>query len=301
MSWFYRAYDLIIESDFELDELSLIAQPSDQSADVSFRTGLIDQDLLKSLTPVHPQASLGGSTLWLNIPGVAEYAVVDGRQVLIQPCPGADPITIKLFLLGTCMGAILWQKGFTVLHGNAVRLGGGVMICVGHSGAGKSTLAAEFVRRGFSVVADDVVAIDGNINVAQGIPRIKLWQKSIDHLGLGNNNLTRLRMGEDKFSVKFDALDDGSLLPVKWIFILQPEDCDYPSIQKINAIEALPQIIEHSYRLELVNAFGLRGSHFLNCTKIASKTVVAKVSRPRSGFRLTELSDAITEFIEQHP
>ncbi|WP_188515605.1 hypothetical protein [Blastomonas aquatica] len=300
MSWFYRAYDLTIESEFELEELQSCAPPGLHAAHVSIRSGSIDKTVLSALNPLHPQVSVGPGTLWLNIPGVAVYAVLDGHEVLIQPYPGADPGGIKLFLLGTCIGAILWQRGFTVLHGNAVRIGDGVMVCVGHSGAGKSTLAAEFIRRGFPVIADDVVAVDQNANAVQGIPRIKLWQESLDHFDLDNSNLTRLRSGEDKFSVKFEAVNDAARLPVKWIFVLEAGDCDYPHIEAIRAMEALPLLVEHSYRLELVSGFDLRGSHFLNCTQIASQAVVAKVIRPRSGFLLTQLYDVVTDFVEMH-
>lgn len=301
MSWFYRAYDLTIESEFELEELQRCAPPDGDASRVSIRFGSIDKNVLSDLRPLHPQVSVGPGALWLNIPDVAVYAVLGGHQVLIHPYPGADPGAIKLFLLGTCMGAILWQRGFTVLHGNAVRMRDGVMVCVGHSGAGKSTLATEFVRRGFPVIADDVVAVDENANAVQGIPRIKLWQESLDHFDIKNRNLTRLRPGEDKFSVEFDAIDDGARLPVKWIFILQAGDCDYPHVEAIGAMEVLPQLVEHSYRLELVSGFGLRSSHFVNCAQIASQSAVARVIRPRSGFLLAELCDAITEFVEMNP
>lgn len=301
MSWFYRAYDLTIASEFKLEELQRCAPVAGNLPQVSIRSGSIDKNVLSDLKSIHPQVSVGPGALWLNIPDVAVYAVLGGEQVLIQPYPDADPAAIKLFLLGTCMGAILWQRGFTVLHGNAVRMGDGVMVCVGHSGAGKSTLAAEFVRRGFSVIADDVVAVDGNANAVQGIPRIKLWQESLDHFAMQSRDLTRLRSGEDKFSIKVNTVDDGIRLPVKWIFILQSGDCDYPHLEMIGSMEVLPQLVEHSYRLELVTGFGLRGSHFLNCTRIASQSVIARVIRPKSGFLLAELCDAIEEFVKMHP
>lgn len=300
MSWFYRAYDLTIESEFKLEELQRCAPPVGNVAHISIRSGSIDKNVLGDLRQLHPQVSVGPGALWLNIPDIAVYAVVGGSKVLIQPYSDADPGAIKLFLLGTCMGAILWQRGFTVLHGNAVRMGDGVMVCVGHSGVGKSTLATEFVRRGFPVIADDVVAVDENANVVQGIPRIKLWQESLDHFDIENRNLTRLRSGENKFSVKFNAVDDGVRLPVKWIFILQTGDCRFPHIKPIGAMESLPQLVEHSYRLELVSGFGLRGSHFLNCTQIASQAMIARVIRPKAGFLLGELCDVVTEFVESH-
>lgn len=297
VSWFYQAYGLSIKSEFELDELSSCAPFPDNCADLTIGLGQIGEEDWEALTPLHPQVRVGIGRLWLNIPDVAVYSVTDGAEVLVKPYEKAEPSAIKLFLLGTCMGAALWQKGLTVLHGNAIRIGDGVVICVGHSGAGKSTLAAEFVRRGYPVIADDVVAIDDKNQVLPGIPRIKLWQKSLDHFKIDNTNLSRIRQNEDKFSLKFDALENDQPFPLRWIIVLQPDDCATPKIEPIDRAKSVPELFEHSYRSELLSGFGLQKSHFLKCVEIASRTQLARLRRPTSGFQLEELCDEIIDFV----
>lgn len=300
VSWFYQAYGLSIKSEFELEEVQSCPPLPDYCVDLTIRIGEIGGEACDALAPLHPQVRVGPGRLWLNIPDVAVYSVTDGAEVLVRPYDGSDPGAVKVYLLGTCIGAALWQNGFTVLHGNAVKIGDGVAICVGHSGAGKSTLATEFVRRGYPVIADDVVAIDENNMVIQGIPRIKLWQKSLDYFEMDNAELSRIRAGEDKFSVQFETLTGEKRLPVDWIFILQPEDCALPHIEPISRVEALAQLFEHSYRSELIPGFGLQKSHFVKCTKIASRAKFAILQRPKSGFYLNELCDEIVNFIEKH-
>ena len=295
---FYRAYGLRIKSQIALEELSSCEAFDDQLTDIKIELGAIDRPDHAELTRLHDQILVGPDRLWLDIRDVAVYNVTGGRDVIVAPYPDADPGAVALFLLGSCFGALLWQRGFTVLHGNAIRIGDGVAICVGHSGAGKSTLAAEFARRGHDIISDDVVAIDGNVTTMPGIGRIKLWQKSLDHFEIQSETLPRIRKGEDKFSLKFTPADYQSPLPVRWIFVLQPEECLAPSIEPLQASRGLSALLEHSYRGELIRDLGLQKSHFINCTKILSEANVAKIRRPLSGFQIRELYEAIVAYVK---
>jgi len=43
----------------------------------------------------------------LDVPGVARYSVEDGKSILIEPMADSTPEKIRLFLLGSTMGALL--------------------------------------------------------------------------------------------------------------------------------------------------------------------------------------------------
>ena len=66
---------------------------------------------------------------------------------------------LRLYILGTCMGAILMQRKILPLHGSAVDIDGKVYAIVGDSGAGKSTLASALLKHGYQLVSDDVIAV----------------------------------------------------------------------------------------------------------------------------------------------
>lgn len=73
--------------------------------------------------------------------------------------------------------ALFSMPDAVALHGSAVVLNGEAFLFIGRSGAGKSTTAYEFVRRGATLLADDLVVAD----VAQGIalggaPTLRLWK-----------------------------------------------------------------------------------------------------------------------------
>jgi hypothetical protein len=46
----------------------------------------------------------------LDVPGVARYSVEDGKRILIEPMADATPEKVRLFLLGSTIGALLYQR-----------------------------------------------------------------------------------------------------------------------------------------------------------------------------------------------
>ena len=95
----------------------------------------------------------------LDVPGVARYRVEEGKRIFVEPLANASPEKVRLFLLGSTMSALLYQRGLLPLHGSAVETPWGGMIFVGAQGSGKSTLAAEFHRCGYRLLSDDVSAV----------------------------------------------------------------------------------------------------------------------------------------------
>ena len=85
------------------------------------------------------------------------------------------------------MGTILMQRKMLPLHGSAIEIDGKVYAIVGDSGAGKSTLASAFLKQGYKLVSDDVIAVslsqENSIPyVTPAYPQQKLWQESLNIL-----------------------------------------------------------------------------------------------------------------------
>ncbi|MEY2631638.1 MAG: hypothetical protein RIR00_292, partial [Pseudomonadota bacterium] len=156
----YSAYNLKIASDLPLPELSLLPEADAQSPDVTISLGAVQPEGLPDGQQLGPFLWTSPSQLWLQVPHVARFLVSHGTEIRVDPEPGIDEDSLRVFLLGSAFGALLFQLGYLVLHGNAIRIGDQCMICVGPSGAGKSTLAAGFMQRGHTILADDVVPVD---------------------------------------------------------------------------------------------------------------------------------------------
>ena len=113
-------------------------------------------------------------SLSAEIDQVARYLVSGGCEITVEPHPAADAKDVRLFLLGSAMGALLHQRGVWPLHGSAVAIQHGAVLFVGAKGSGKSTLAGAFHQRGFQVLSDDVCAVtvgdDGMLPGVAGLP-----------------------------------------------------------------------------------------------------------------------------------
>ena len=159
------------------------------------------------------------------------------------------------YLLGPVLGFVLRLRGMTCLHASAVAVGRHAIAVVGFPGAGKSTTAAAFARCGFSVIADDVVALaeDGEDFLVQpGYPRVNLWPDSVRALFGSEDALPQITPTWDK---RYIALGDDSLsfaakpLPLGAIYFLSERDpaLAAPFIEKVAGGNALTGLVANTY------------------------------------------------------
>jgi len=294
----YIAYGLLIDSELELPELGEPVS-SEGQPQVEIRLGSVPRceqigdGKERHLLWIDPQ------TFWLHIRDVAHYLVSEGRSISIMAEPAADAGFIRGFLLGSVSGALLLQRGYLVLHGNAIRIGNGCMICVGDSGAGKSTLAAAFAKRGFDVLADDVVAIDSAGCAIPGYPRIKLWQEAADLLGISTAGLLRVFPDSEKYSLPINPVDHAHRLPVRWIYHLGSDDVSDVRIEPITGLDRFRLLRENTYRHEFLEGSKLLSEHLHQCSRLASQSHLSKVTRPRIGVSLDALMDMLIADVER--
>ena len=107
----------------------------------------------------------------------------------LKNSPDVEDKDILTFLLGSMFGAILMQRGLTLLHGNALEKEGKTIVCLGYSGSGKSTLAYALLQNGWKFMSDDLVAINKGGYILKGIPRLKLWEDSLESFGLNKEKV----------------------------------------------------------------------------------------------------------------
>lgn len=111
------------------------------------------------------------------------------------------------------MDTILWTasllRGFELLHAGAVSDDRGLIALVAHTGGGKSSLAAEFLRRGAVLFADDIVALSdaGGTVVAHPGPPLMNLPRAVAPDGVGARTVADF--GEERWV----ALDRGDVAP----------------------------------------------------------------------------------------
>lgn len=292
MANLYHAYGLTFASEIELPELAL-APDASQPPQVQISLGAVPPQGLEGGRQISPFIWVSDGQFWLEVPDIARFLVRDGAQIVVQPAPSIDMASVRVFLLGSGLGALLFQRGLLVLHGNAIEMGQGCLVCVGPSGVGKSTLTAAFMQRGYRVLADDVVPINDQGMAIPGFGRIKLWQDVADRLHISTDGLQRIRPQLEKFNLPLgDAFCDSPRKVVQICLLSEHLDDDITQ-SPVTGIEKFTLLRANTYRQRFMAGMALQPQHLQQCGALAGQVAITRVARPKSGFRIDDLVDAL--------
>ncbi|EFQ82222.1 hypothetical protein HMPREF0063_12587 [Aeromicrobium marinum DSM 15272] len=285
----YSCFGITVDSSIPLPDLEGAGPGA--TADVTVRERPVEARPAAAVRAV-PGLWWHRGEVWLEAPGTGRFVARDGSTVVVEREPGVSDGDVRIFVLGTMLGAILRQRGHLVLHGNAFDCGASAAIVVGHSGAGKSTLAAELDRRGLPVLSDDVVPIDAAGVAAPGYPRIKLWADALQDLGLDTAGFERITDGHDKFHV---PLSRSGIAPLAAEFVYVLETHDRPSLElsEVTGMAAYEALRTHTYRGELLVDPADEWQHLRQCADLAARARIVRVVRPAATMTAAATADAI--------
>lgn len=287
----YKAFGLIIESVLPITQLQEIhdAEPDVRIVRSKLR-GIVD--------PEAPTTAEGGCI----VPTLSDtlFRVTNGALIEADVAEGDTDSYVAVYLLGSCMGAILVQRGFMLLHGSCVTDGTRSILITGDSGAGKSTLAAEFLKQGWKLLTDDVTCIfdrDGIPMIQSSYPSQKLWQDAMDRYEKSGVDVHSLYFTDDreKFGVNVaDSFFDG-VCPLSMVIRLIP--ADRPCfVGPIEGIAKVDQLLRNTYRIYLIEKRHQQ-RHFQRCVTLSTKIPMALAIR-ENGVQCAEtLYTMITEYL----
>lgn len=292
----YKAYELIINSEFPLPEL--IPHP-EVPGDVTIRYGPVPTDL----DPIEGQGVLyqaNAGQFLLKLENVAHYLVQNGQEIIVSPLGSLSDI--RVFLLGSVMAALLHQRALLVLHAAALHTNTGAVLFCGVSGCGKSTLLNEFLRRGYAMLVDDVCGVvmaDGQPMVLPGYPRTRLWLDSAKKLDQSVENLERTRPNLEKYERQVPEQYWNQPTPLRKIYLLTSHNQEDITIEAVPRLNSFGIVTHNTYRHHFLGGLGMRTPHFQSVAAVVQQVSVSKVTRPSGGFLLQELADAIEQDLAQ--
>ncbi|WP_186673044.1 HPr kinase/phosphorylase [Sporosarcina sp. BP05] len=291
----YRAFGLTILSEIPLPELPQLSGIGNVTDIV------IEQSDLSTLWAKHSDFEedfvVKRDWLMFHIPETAIYLIQDGHKIVVSPLNGSDEDQIRLFLLGTCMGAVLLQRKILPLHGSAIAIDGKAYAIVGDSGAGKSTLASAFLKRGYQLLSDDVIPVTLNHAnvpiVTPAYPQQKLWLESLTHFGMESTDYQPLFVRDTKFAIPVESQFAAEPMPLAGIFELVKGDHQDITIQPIEKMERFYALYAHTYRNFFMQGSGLMEWHFDMSSKMMNKINIHQIRRPTTRFTANELVELI--------
>ncbi|HER63305.1 MAG TPA: hypothetical protein ENO11_04945, partial [Desulfobacteraceae bacterium] len=246
-SFRYKVYGLVIDSEISLPELIM---EKNKAPDVFIKLGMVPDQLEKPLgSGVLYEA--GEDDFIFRLDNVARYRVREGRFITIQANKNAAPEEVRLFLLGSVMGALLHQRGMLALHGSAVVKNNRATIITGVSSAGKSSLAAGLYEKGYAILSDDITVIntgDASIPaVSPGIPHLKLWKDVLIYMNEGKS-LERIRPRMEKYKKPVKQIGPDTNTKLCRIIVLATKNTPGFTMEEIRGAKKFSLLRSHTYR-----------------------------------------------------
>lgn len=290
----YLAYDLTISSELQLSglvELDLV-----DYVDVVIKFGKVPLSIKNPVVVLY-NMQMSKQECLINIENVATFYILDGREIVIQQAIDGNKGDIQVFLMGTVFAYVLQYHDYLVLHGSAVIVNSdNAVIFSGKSGVGKSTTAAAFVKRGYPVLTDDMVAVklhgSEELELIPGWPRLKLWQDALDYFGETSEGLISVQNKYNKF--EFPVPSPTNLrkrIKISNFYELNAVD-EIESIglkSLVNKIDRLELLIKNTFRYFMLKALNKNSLHLKQCILLASSSNFGVISRPKLGYSLDEL------------
>lgn len=277
MNHIYTAFNLNISSAIPLPgPIATNAQP-----DVFIKLGRLRR-FLSEITTRESDFEVTKDGVFLFFESEGTLLVRGGNEIIVDPVPGVSDWALSLIILGPALAILLSQRGLLTLHGAALALGGNGIVFLGERGCGKSTLAAAFHSMGYSVLSDDITAVQidrDNLKVLPGFPIIKLESESAapyrENLQRISELPSYLRIQIFHVPRRFPKFP----LPLKHIYVLaEAQDI---RIEPLGLQDSLVELVRHSYRASLLK--GIQTSwHFLQCTSLVNNVPIRRLNRPLS-------------------
>ncbi len=286
----YRAFGLAVESDMELDGF-VPSEPSG-TPDVRVRRG----------TPA--LAYDGGVHVRAKAPDVLEASIGEGRDVIVDANPEADPLYVSAIVTGELFSVVLRQRGLLVLHGSGVARDGRAIGFVGNSGWGKSTLAASLVERGWRLLTDDLLVVDGLLNEADTPtvipthPSMRLSEEAIDRVDAAGAAQGQAHALTTKVRVDQTGAFSDQPTPLHQVFVLDPRLSDAHQAAPLSAREAVDEMVRHTRGRRLLVSPSAMATHLAQCASLARRVPVASLRRQYGLDHLDALCDLVEDGVD---
>lgn len=274
--------------------------PTDDAADVVVRLGRVPPQLINPIRegPGY-QAALGQCLI--NVPGVARYWVTDGTAIVVEPCAGAPPGDVRVFLLSSVVAALVQQRGRLSMRATTVVIEGTGVVFAGESGCGKSTLAAACHDLGHQVVTDDLSVVDfdraGAPVVHRGSRHIHLSADASGAVGTTLGARTSLRNGTTRLRAEIPPERAVDMAPISAIVFFTTRKADTIRTHPVSGRAKVELLLRETSRRRLWTTVGCREKQFTNCAELARQVRVTQVDRPLTLLTVPATLDAITREI----
>ena len=286
----YRAFGLNMLSDFEVPQWPV----GKGTWDVRIARGEVPAGLPNSET-IWDGAFEGRQGIGLlKYPELGSFLIEGGERITAAVLPEANLVHLTGVLAGTCVAAVLYQRGGLCMHASSVAWKGRAYLIMGPSGAGKSTTASALLVRGCEFVSDDVTVVsrgvDGGYYATPSFPAVKLREDSHGELGSLINASGTLDPLDAKMRLRYGGAMAEQPLPIARICFLEYDDTiALPRAEPILGQERVGALQRSYFRRKMARVVADPQRLAEMSIDLAQRVEVIRLTRPRTGFALDEL------------
>lgn len=216
--------------------------------------------------------------------------VFRGEELLIDWKPGGTGPAYYLFGLGLALW--LERRGFPCLHANAVASAGRAVGLIGESHAGKTTLTVALLRRGFSLLSDDLLALSERRErfwAMPGLSKMRMWPDTITGLMpvASVASLQRVHAGFEKRWVPAQRISPRAVTnkarPLTALYLLEHDLTGSRRdvvLEPVPPGEALVSLLTHSAIGDAATALGVEERRLEGLARLVEKVPVRRLRYP---------------------
>ena len=301
----YRAYLLRVQSDVQLPA------PSEEGGEPDIRIcrrplsvrDMAGEQVLHAADRDETFESNQGDIITGGIYDELYFVVQHGQSILYDLRKTLPNGSLQSYLFGVLMATLLRQRGFLVLHACSVARDGKAVAFAGESGWGKSTLAEYFCQRGYTLLTDDVLALDARRgdtasdseytssagpHVIPGYPQIRLRAEAGRHLRSDFDDLPVVN-DENLKRYTTPATFPIQPVPLRQLYLLDPGYTKETCVEPVEKRNALLRLINHTRATNLVKAPAFQTRLLKQCERVVHQVPTQRLHRARDLDRLDEI------------
>lgn len=300
-SYFYEVYGLKVKSGIEIPEFVSIDEENMVNIDVDIYYSNSPEEM-KSLRDLGRKNYISKNEIWFDVKGVASYYIKEGKIITVELYENYDKELLRIYLMCSCLGFIMLQRGKVAIHGGVVSYGNKAFIFTGDRGAGKSTLTTALRKNGYKFLSDDVAAIkfeDELPYVEHGFPYQKLCGDAMESMGYDKELYSSFASeAQRKYLVPVYDEFINDYVQLSAVFKIVVDDVEDVCIKECTGSEKLNEIINNIYRGEFIKELGgVSSDYFKQCIDIAKNIRLFEIVRPRNKFTVDKQIELIESVI----
>lgn len=287
----YKAYGLILQTDFEISFLKKLDATSCQ-IDVYIKENGFNEEIIHQYQSNDVSIDLfleEHETLVSYKKNLGIFHIRNGNIVNYKKNKNAHNDEFARVVLNTVMSYILYQRNFLVIHSSGVEGGEDISLFVGASGSGKSSLAYDIAKKGsYKIISEDFIPIkyvNNNLFLKSSYPVIKLDENIVDS-NLNDKKIFKSLTDPFKRSVYLnDNFVESPSKKIKKIFFLEWGEQSF--VEEISTNDAFKKLYSNTVRYLPPEKFLKNESNILKIkSKLFNQATCYSLSRRRESLKM---------------